>query len=209
MPFDAHDLVAAGDQIAQRRDDRQAGADVRLEQEVALAPLEHLHQRRVAAPRQRVRPLVRRDDVQVRLDERRIGVDDRRADGAVDQRGVGQLHLADPPRERRGVHPVAAPLQLRPSSRRGRCRSASATNRLLLASADDGDVEALRQQIRPLLLQLPQHRAADVADADHRERQPLASSRRTPGESRSARAPAATRRSRTRCCAPTRPARSR
>src|SRR5205823_9810351 len=34
---------------------------------------------------------------------------------------------------------------------------------------DDGDVEAARQQVLALLMQLPQHRAADVADADERE----------------------------------------
>ena len=102
--LDPDDLVAAGDEIAQRGHDRQPRADVGLEEKVPLAPLEHRHQRRVAAPRQRVRPLVRRDDVEVRFDERRIRVDDGRADRTVDERRVGQLHLLDPARERRRVH---------------------------------------------------------------------------------------------------------
>src|SRR5207247_1642601 len=39
--------------------------------------------------------------------------------------------------------------------------------------ADDGDVEPFRQQILALLVQLPEHRAADVADAHHCQRAPL------------------------------------
>ena len=109
-----------------------------------LLPFEQLHQRLVAAPRQRVRPFVRRDDVQVRVDERRIRVDDRRPDRAVDERRVGQLHGADPRRERvrrSSVSPRRA--SSRPSMSRRSMPRRSTTNRLLLASADHGDVEAL------------------------------------------------------------------
>ena len=170
--LDPHDLVAAGDQIPQRRDHGQPRANVRLEQKVALAPVEHAHQRRVAAPRQRVRPFVRRDDVQVRLDERRIGVDDRRAGRAVDERDVRDVHLADPPRERLGVHPIGRRAQIvLPAGEIDPVRVGEKP--LAVREPDDGDVEALREQVRPLLLQLTQDRAADVADADHRERQPL------------------------------------
>ena len=44
----------------------------------------------------------------------------------------------------------------------------------LLASATTRTSKPLREQIVPLLVQLPQERAADVADADHGQRQPLA-----------------------------------
>ena len=38
--LDADDLVAAGDEVPERRHDRQAGADIGFEQEVLLALLE-------------------------------------------------------------------------------------------------------------------------------------------------------------------------
>ena len=104
-PLDANDFVAARNQVPQRRHHRQAGADVRLEQEVPLAPREVLEQRRVAPPRQRIRPLVRRDDVKVGVDESGVGVDDRRPDGTVDERRVRELQLRQGARERFGVHP--------------------------------------------------------------------------------------------------------
>ena len=66
--------------------------------------------------------------------------------------------------------------RLMPSSDRRRTACCS-------ASADDRDVEALRQQIAALLVQLPQQRAADVADADRPPAPAAGASRRTPGGS--------------------------
>ena len=109
--------------------------------------------------------------MEVRVDERRIGVDNRRTDGAVDQRDVGDLHLPDPAGERRRVHPLGRGAQvLLPPPQIDAVRIGDEP--LAVGEADHRDVEALRQQIRALLLQLTQHRAADVADADHRQRQP-------------------------------------
>ena len=149
------------------------GADVGLVEEVLLAQRHLRHQRRVPAPRQRVGALVRRDDVKVGVDERRIRVDHRRVGRAVDQRRVRQL-------ERRQAAPPGPPRLMRPRDAPSAvfqfARSTPAgdtTNRRLLASATTRDVEPARQEVVPLLPQLLDERAADVADTDNRQRQPL------------------------------------
>ena len=99
------DHVAADDQIAQRRDDGQPGADVGLVEEMLLLGGQQLAQRRVAAPRQNVRALVRRDDVQVGLDELRVGVDHGRFGRTVDERGVREFEPGNLVRQRARIHP--------------------------------------------------------------------------------------------------------
>ena len=132
---------------------------------------QQLDERGIAAPGQHVGALVGRDDVQVAVDERRIGVDDRRVGRAVDYRGVDELQLCDLLRQRVRIH--AAP----------RCRQLLAPSRemdagrrqhepLAVRHADHFHVEAVRKQM--LLVQLPQQRAADVADADDDEGERLA-----------------------------------
>ena len=132
--FDLEDLVAAGDQVAQRRHDRQAGADVGFVEEVLPARAPSDPSAPIPAPRQRVGPLVRRDDVQVGVDERRIRVDHRRVGGAVDQRRVGQLQrrqaLASPSGVVRRRDAPSAAFQFARSMPTG-----DTTNRRLLASA--------------------------------------------------------------------------
>mgnify|MGYP003693553005 CR=1 FL=1 len=91
---------------------------------------------------------------------------------AVDQRRVGQL-------QRRRSARANAPASIRASRRAAassfqRARSmpvGSATKPLCCWRAPTTVTsKPLRQQVRALLLQLPQQRAADVADADHRDR---------------------------------------
>ena len=93
--LDLQDLVAARDEIAQRRHDRKAGADVGLVEEVFLPAVHPLDQRRVLLPRERVRALVGRDDVQVRVDEHRIRIDHGRIRRAVHEGRVRQLELGN------------------------------------------------------------------------------------------------------------------
>ena len=113
--------------------------------------------------------------------------------GAVDQRRVGQLQLADRPRERRGsMRRRDARQRLLPARQVDAVRVDDEP--LAVGQADDRDVEALRQQVRALLVQLPQQRAADVADADDRQRERVRCLEKRLVDRRSARGPAATRR---------------
>ena len=110
--------------------------------------------------------------MEVCVDERRIGVHDRGVGRAVDERRVGEIQLGDLPCQHVGIHRPARSGQLFAPS-----REIDAAGRqcepLAVGDPDDLDVEALRKQIRALLVQLPQQRAADVADPDDGERQRL------------------------------------
>ena len=172
-PFNLHNLVAARDEIAEGRHDREARADVGFVEKMLLAPLDLRHQRRVAAPRQRVGLLVRRDEVQVRLDERGICVHDRLIGRAVDERRVGQLHRGHALGQHVGAHALSGGGQY--FLPMGEIDALALDDKpLAVGQSDDGDLEPPRQQVVSLLVQLAEQGAADVADADDGERETFA-----------------------------------
>jgi hypothetical protein len=138
---------------------------------VPVPRFEQLHQLGVARPRQRVRNLVGRDDVEVRIDERRICIDDGGAGRAVDECAVRKLQLRDRPRERLRPHLVLGDIeQLAPAPQVDAVGVHGEP--AAVCQANHADVESPREKILALLLKLLDDSAAHVANADDRERQP-------------------------------------
>ena len=101
---DAADLVAGLDEVLQRLDHGQAGADGRLVEEVRARAAAQALQLLVVRDRPAVGALVRRDDVNAALQPLGVAVGDVLIGRAVDEHGVRQIVGLDVGDELVGVH---------------------------------------------------------------------------------------------------------
>src|SRR4051794_6412595 len=73
--FDCGNDVAARNQVTQGGKNRQTRADVGFVEEILLALPQQIHESRIFGPRQNIRALVRRNNVQVRFHKLRVSLD--------------------------------------------------------------------------------------------------------------------------------------
>src|ERR1051325_1535321 len=134
-----------------------------------LPLLQEIYKRRVLLPGEDVRFLVRRDDMHVRPDKIGVRIHEVGTRGAIDKRDVDHFQIRDPLGGIERVEPLLRPLE--------RLFPALEIEAILfqeevpaIGDTADAEVKTLLEQKWPLLPDLAKKRAADVSDADHKER---------------------------------------